>query len=101
MKVLGQKSPNFQGFFFVLTIYIYKSTITVIPERGFLLTKTHYMSLITYLKDTQGELKHVSWPTRSQAITFTIVVVLISIFVSFFLGFFDYLFKLILEKFVI
>ncbi len=59
------------------------------------------MSLITYLKDTQGELKHVSWPTRRQAIVFSIVVVLISIFVSFFLGFFDYIFKLILEKFII
>ncbi len=59
------------------------------------------MSLITYLKDTQGELKHVSWPTRAQAIGFTIVVILISIFVSFFLGFFDYIFKLILEKFII
>lgn len=59
------------------------------------------MSLITYLKDTQGELKHVSWPTRNQTIAFTLVVVLISIFVSFFLGFFDYLLKLVLEKFVI
>ena len=59
------------------------------------------MSLMTYLKDTQGELKHVSWPTRSQAIAFSIVVVIISIFVSFYLGFFDYLFKTILQKFVI
>ncbi|HEY4505705.1 MAG TPA: preprotein translocase subunit SecE [Candidatus Paceibacterota bacterium] len=59
------------------------------------------MSLITYLKDTQGELKHVSWPTRAQSIAFTIVVVLISVFVSFFLGFFDYLFKLVIEKFVL
>ncbi len=59
------------------------------------------MSLITYLKDTNAELKHVSWPTRSQAIAFTVVVVLISVFVSFFLGFFDYLLKLVLEKFVI
>lgn len=59
------------------------------------------MSLITYLKDTQAELKHVSWPTRRQAIAFTVVVVLISFFVSFFLGFFDYIFKLILEKFVV
>jgi len=59
------------------------------------------MSLINYLKDTQGELKYVSWPTRNQAIVFTIVVILVSVFVSFFLGFFDYLFKLILEKFVI
>lgn len=59
------------------------------------------MSLITYLKDTQGELKHVSWPTRNQTIAFTIVVVLISIFVSFFLGFFDFIFETILSKFVI
>ena len=59
------------------------------------------MSLITYLKDTQGELKHVSWPTRNQTIAFTIVVILISVFVSFFLGFFDFIFETILSKFVI
>lgn len=59
------------------------------------------MSLLTYIKDTQGELKHVSWPTRNQAIAFTVVVVLISVFVSFFLGFFDYIFGLVLEKFII
>lgn len=59
------------------------------------------MSLITYLKDTKGELKHVSWPTRTQSIVFTVVVVLISIFTAFFLGFFDYILQLVLEKFVI
>jgi len=56
---------------------------------------------INYLKDTQGEFKHVSWPTRQQAIVFTIVVILISISVAIFLGFFDYLFSLILQKFVL
>ncbi len=59
------------------------------------------MSLITYLKDTKGELNHVSWPTRNQTIAFTVIVVIISVFVSLFLGFFDYLFKLVIEKFVI
>ncbi|MES3004956.1 MAG: preprotein translocase subunit SecE [Patescibacteria group bacterium] len=59
------------------------------------------MSLITYIKDTRGELKHVSWPTKSQATIFTIVVVLISIFTAFFLGFFDYILQQIIEKFVI
>ncbi len=59
------------------------------------------MSLLTYIKDTQAELKHVSWPTRNQSIAFTVVVVLISVFVSFYLGFIDYIFKLVLEKFVI
>lgn len=58
------------------------------------------MSLITYLKDTQGELKHVSWPSRNQAIGFTIVVVIVSVFVSFYLGFFDILLHKVLEKFV-
>ncbi|MFZ2523576.1 MAG: preprotein translocase subunit SecE [Minisyncoccia bacterium] len=55
------------------------------------------MSLLTYIKDTQGELKHVAWPTRSQAVAFTIVVILISIFVSFYLGFFDYIFGKFLQ----
>ncbi len=58
------------------------------------------MGLINYLKDTQGELKHVSWPSRGQAIGFTVVVAIISVFVSFYLGFFDYLLKLVLSKFV-
>lgn len=59
------------------------------------------MSLIQYIKDTQVELKHVSWPTRSQTIAFTIVVILTSFGVAFFLGLFDYLFKIVLEKFVL
>ncbi|MBX4189356.1 preprotein translocase subunit SecE [Candidatus Parcubacteria bacterium] len=57
--------------------------------------------LTNYLKDTRAELVHVTWPTRSQAIAFTVLVVAISIIVSFFLGFFDYLFTLIIQKFVI
>ena len=56
---------------------------------------------INYIKDTRGELKHVSWPTRRQSITFTIVVIIISILVAIFLGFFDFIFSLILQKFVI
>lgn len=57
--------------------------------------------LLNYIRDTRGELKYVSWPTRRQAIVFTVVVVVISILVSIFLGFFDYLFSLILEKFIL
>jgi preprotein translocase SecE subunit len=59
------------------------------------------MGLIQYFRETVVELKHVSWPTRSQAIVFTIVVILVSFGVAFFLGFFDYLFKIVLEKFVL
>jgi len=59
------------------------------------------MGLINYIRDTRGELKHVSWPTRRQALVFTLVVILISIGTAVFLGFFDLLFSLILEKILI
>ena len=61
------------------------------------------MGIIDYIKETRGELKHVSWPTRKQAITFTVIVIVISIGIALFLGFFDFIFttgiKLILDKF--
>jgi len=69
------------------------------PGEGFF--KTKIMSLIQYFKETQVELKHVTWPTRSQAIIFTVVVILVSFGVAFFLGLFDYIFKIVLEKFVL
>jgi len=47
---------------------------------------------IQYLKDTRGELKHVSWPTRKQAVVNSILVVVISLFTAAFLGFFDFIF---------
>jgi len=55
------------------------------------------MGLINYIKETKGELVHVSWPTRKQAIAFTIVVIIMSLLVSFFLGIFDFIFSKILE----
>ena len=58
------------------------------------------MSFIDYLKDTRAELRHVAWPTRTQTIVFTVLVVAISVFVSLYLGVFDYLFTGILERFI-
>ena len=57
--------------------------------------------LLNYIKDTRGELKYVSWPTRRQAIMFTIVVVMVSLLAAMFLGFFDYIFSLVLQKFIL
>ncbi len=59
------------------------------------------MKIIDYIKDTRGELKHVSWPTRRQTIIFTAIVIFISIATALFLGFFDFIFTQILQKFVI
>lgn len=56
---------------------------------------------VNYVKDTKGELKHVSWPTRQQTIIFTIIVILISLFVATYLGLFDFIFTKILEKYIL
>ncbi len=61
------------------------------------------MALGNYIKETRAELKHVVWPTRSQAIAFTVIVIVISLGLSFFLGLFDKIFsealKLIITRF--
>jgi preprotein translocase subunit SecE len=57
--------------------------------------------LSNYIIETRGELKHVTWPTRHQALAYTIVVILISVFVALFLGLFDYIFTLGLTKIVV
>ena len=53
-----------------------------------------------YLKDTKGELKHVTWPTKNQAIVFTVIVIVFSVVVAIFLGAFDLLFTQILKLFI-
>ncbi|MDB5237951.1 MAG: Protein translocase complex, SecE/Sec61-gamma subunit [Candidatus Kaiserbacteria bacterium] len=45
-----------------------------------------------YLKETQGELRHVAWPTQLQTIVYTILVAAISVGIALYLGVFDYLF---------
>ncbi len=50
------------------------------------------MSFIQYLKDTRSELRHVAWPTRTQTLVYTIIVIVLSIFVALYLGFFDFIF---------
>ncbi|OHA88670.1 MAG: preprotein translocase subunit SecE [Candidatus Zambryskibacteria bacterium RIFCSPHIGHO2_01_FULL_43_27] len=58
------------------------------------------MSLIDYIKETRGELKHVSWPTRKQATVFTVIVIVISVAVSIYLGIFDFIFSELLKIFI-
>lgn len=58
------------------------------------------MPVINYLKDVRAELKHVAWPTRSQIILYTVVVVLVSLGVAIYLGLWDYLFSAILKQII-
>jgi preprotein translocase subunit SecE len=59
------------------------------------------MSVSEYIKETRGEIKHVSWPTRRQAVLYTITVILISVGVALYLGLFDYIFEKLLQKLVV
>jgi len=44
------------------------------------------MNLFTYLKETKAELKEVRFPSVSQTVTFTILVIVISLVVAVVLG---------------
>jgi preprotein translocase subunit SecE len=78
---------------------------THIPGRGFLIvlvngkfkymdTKTQIQkfSPIIFIKEVKSELIKVSWPTRSETIKLTSVVIAISVIVALFIGVFDALF---------
>jgi len=56
---------------------------------------------ISFLKEVKLEIKKVNWPTRDQTIKYTLIVLGISAAVALFLGSFDFLFTLLLEKFIL
>lgn len=59
------------------------------------------MAFKDYMNETKGELKHVSWPSRDQAINYTIIVVIVSVVTALFLSFFDLGFVYLLEQFIL
>jgi preprotein translocase subunit SecE len=57
------------------------------------------MSKITdFFKEVRIEFKHINWPSRKQAISYTVAVVGISLVVAALLGFFDFIFTAGLTK---
>ena len=56
------------------------------------------MNKITkFLKEVQGELRKVTWPTREEIIGSTIVTVVVSLVVAIFIGIVDRVFMLIIH----
>lgn len=53
-----------------------------------------------YFKDVRAEMKHVSWPTRQQWISYTAVVILVSLVTAAYLGLLDYAFSLVIRKII-
>lgn len=50
-------------------------------------------AIVGYLRETWFELKKVSWPTRSEAINLTLIVVAVTAFLAIVLGLMDWLFQ--------
>lgn len=55
---------------------------------------------VTFIKQTQDELRKVTWPTRSEIIRLTSVVILVSLGVGLYIGALDYLFTGLLQLIV-
>jgi len=56
--------------------------------------------IVQYFRETWFELKKVSWPTRSEAINLTIIVVSVTTFLALVLGFMDWVFSSIFGLFL-
>lgn len=53
-----------------------------------------------YFKEVRAEMKHVTWPSRSQALVYTLVVVLVSLATAIYLGLLDYVFDAVIQHLV-
>jgi preprotein translocase subunit SecE len=58
------------------------------------------MKITNYIKNVRAELKHVNWPTRAQAIGYTVIVIVFSAIIAALLGVFDFIFSGILQKLI-
>ena len=56
--------------------------------------------MFKFLGEVKEEMKHVSWPTKAQAWSYTILVILISLFVAAYLGAFDWIFTKLINMLV-
>lgn len=54
---------------------------------------TRKNAITRFYRETVGELRKVTWPTRQEAINLTIVVLVVTFGMSAFLGLLDYLFS--------
>lgn len=53
-----------------------------------------------YVRDTISEMKQVAWPTQTQALLYTVLVIAISLIVAVFVGAFDFLFTMGIDALV-
>lgn len=54
-------------------------------------------TIVTFLKQTQAEMRNVIWPSRSTAMIYAIIVIVFSLGIGYVLGAFDALFAALLR----
>ncbi|HWH16105.1 MAG TPA: preprotein translocase subunit SecE [Candidatus Paceibacterota bacterium] len=57
-------------------------------------------SLFTYLRNVRGELAHVVWPDRKQALLHTALIIVISAIVAIYLAGIDYVFTGVVDRLI-
>ncbi|HPW18424.1 MAG TPA: preprotein translocase subunit SecE [Candidatus Aminicenantes bacterium] len=57
-----------------------------------------YKRLGAFLKDVRAELKKVTWPSKNEVVSTTIVVIAATIFFGFYLFFMDIIFSWVLSQ---
>jgi len=57
-----------------------------------------YKRLWTFLKESRAELKKVTWPSRNEIYSTTLVVIIATVFFGFFLFFMDIIFSWVITK---
>ncbi len=64
---------------------------------GSQIKKKSMVSPGNYLREVRSELRKVSWPTKDEVISSTIIVLVLLIILSAFIGSLDYIFTVILK----
>lgn len=60
-----------------------------------------FQKIVTFIKESRIELQKVTWPTRDETVRYTATVILISAVIAVFLGGLDYLFRYLLNTFIL
>lgn len=60
-----------------------------------------FQSIKLYFQESWTELRRVNWPTRQETLQMTIIVIGFSLLVAAFLGLLDFLFQILIGKFIL
>jgi preprotein translocase subunit SecE len=57
--------------------------------------------ITTFLKEVWLEMKKVNWPSKEETIKYTLIVIGVSVVVAIFLGTLDFIFTMLIRKFIL